>query len=86
MWVTRSDWKHFEKIKETAKLQNTSCIRKPQVISGRTGGAHPLHPPPRSAPDIVTRPYFYYHKKFREDHRVIMNELEKKKLYLMFRT
>ena len=30
-------------------LQNTSCIRKPQVISGG-GGAHPLHPPPRSAP------------------------------------
>ena len=29
-------------------LQNTGCIRKPQVISG--GGAHPLHPPPRSAP------------------------------------
>ena len=33
-------------------LQNTSCIRKPQVISGGGGGgAHPLHPPPRSAPD-----------------------------------
>ena len=33
-------------------LQNTSCIRKPQVISGGGGGggAHPLHPPPRSAP------------------------------------
>ena len=30
-------------------LQNTSCIRKLQVISGE-GGAHPLHPPPRSAP------------------------------------
>ena len=30
-------------------LQNTSCIRKPQVISGG-GGVHPLHPPPRSAP------------------------------------
>ena len=30
--------------------QNTSCIRKPQVISGGWGGAHPLHPPPRSAP------------------------------------
>ena len=30
-------------------FQNTSCIRKPQVISGR-GGAHPLHPPPRSVP------------------------------------
>ena len=30
-------------------LQNTSCIRKPQVISGR-GGVHPLHPPLRSAP------------------------------------
>ena len=29
-------------------LQNTSCIRKPQVIS--EGGVHPLHPPPRSAP------------------------------------
>ena len=36
--------------------QNTSCIRKPQVISGG-GGAHPLHPPPRSAPD------FYYTAK-----------------------
>ena len=35
-------------------LQNTSCIRKPHVISGRGGGgggAHPLHPPPRSAPE-----------------------------------
>ena len=32
-------------------LQNTSCIRKPQVISRRGGGdAHPLHPPPISAP------------------------------------
>ena len=29
-------------------VQNTSCIRKPQVIS--RGGVHPLHPPPRSAP------------------------------------
>jgi len=34
-------------------LQNTSCIRKPQVISGGVGGAHPLHPPPRSAPVLV---------------------------------
>ena len=33
--------------------QNTSCIRKPQVISGGEG-AHPLHPPPRSAPGFVT--------------------------------
>ena len=32
-------------------LQNTSRIRKPQVISGG-GGAHPLHPPPRSAPTV----------------------------------
>ena len=31
-------------------LQNTSCIRKLQVILGGRGGAHPLHPPPRSAP------------------------------------
>ena len=37
-------------------LQNTSCIKKPQVISGVGGGggwgAHPLHPPPRSAPVV----------------------------------
>ena len=38
-------------------LQKTSCIRKPQVISGGGGGGgpppppHPLHPPPRSAPE-----------------------------------
>ena len=32
-------------------LQNTSCIRKPQGISGG-GGAHPLHPSPGSAPVI----------------------------------
>ena len=32
-------------------LQNTSCIRKPQVISLRGGvGAQPLHPPPGSIP------------------------------------
>ena len=37
--------------------QNTSCIRKPKVISGGGGGGgappppHPLHPPPRSTPD-----------------------------------
>ena len=33
-------------------LQNTSCIREPRVISGGEGegGAHLLHPPPRSAP------------------------------------
>ena len=35
-------------------LENTSCIRKPQVISGGGGrGAHPLHPPPRSAPGLL---------------------------------
>ena len=32
-------------------LQNTSCIRKPAGhLGGGGGGAHPLHPPPRSAP------------------------------------
>ena len=41
-----------------------SCIRKPQVISGVGGGggcAHPLHPPPRSAPDVpdIFRSSFY---------------------------
>ena len=34
-------------------LQNTSCIRKPQVTSGGGRGFDPLHPPPRSAPDLV---------------------------------
>ena len=42
-------------------LQKTSCIRKPQVISGGGGGGgaprppppHPLHPPPRSAPAVI---------------------------------
>ena len=32
-------------------LQNTSCIRKPQVISGGEG-VHPLSPPPRSTPAV----------------------------------
>ena len=37
--------------------QNTSCIRKPQVISGGGGGGvHPLEPPSRSAPAPVTVP------------------------------
>ena len=36
-------------------LQNTSCIRKLQVISVWGGSfAHPLHPPPRSAPGDST--------------------------------
>ena len=34
-------------------VQNTSCIRKPQVISGGEGSGHPLHPPPRSAPESL---------------------------------
>ena len=36
-------------------MQNTSCIRKLQVISGGGGGggAHPLHPSPRSAAATV---------------------------------
>ena len=33
--------------------RNTSWIRKPPVISGGGGVAHPLHPPPRSAPDLI---------------------------------
>ena len=51
-------------------LQNTSCIRKPQVISG--GGAHPLHPPPRSAPEfstlIIERKAHIYWKMFYASH------------------
>ena len=30
-------------------------IRKPQVISGGGGSAHPLHPPPRSAPALWSK-------------------------------
>ena len=41
---------YFNTNKPQFFLHNTSCIRKPQVISGGRGGAHPLHPPPRSAP------------------------------------
>ena len=49
-------------------LQNTSCIRKPQVIS--RGGAHPLHPTPRSAPakdDIKV----IYSPNMLENHRTV---------------
>ena len=41
---------YFNANKPHSILQNTNCIRKPQVISGE--GAHPLHPPPRSAPAL----------------------------------
>ena len=34
------------------RIPVVSCIRKPQVISGGGGVAHPLHPPPRSAPAL----------------------------------
>ena len=36
-------------------MQNTSCVKKLQVISGGGGGGgvYPLHPPPRSAPDVL---------------------------------
>ena len=33
-------------------IQNTSCIRNPQVISEGRGDAHSLYPPPRSAPEV----------------------------------
>ena len=39
--------------------QNTSCIRKPQVISWGGWGAHLLHPPPRSAPVRVGEAGFH---------------------------
>ena len=57
-------------------LQNTSCIRKPQIVSvggGGGGGAQPLHLSPRSAPGMYTnrkikrrvRHFTVYHMKFR---------------------
>ena len=33
-------------------LQNTSCFRKPEVISGRGGGT-PRAPSPRSTPELA---------------------------------
>ena len=47
-------------------LQNTSCIRKLQVISGG-GGAHPLHPPPRSAPELSHVSYLSIESRAYED-------------------
>ena len=57
-------------------LQNNSCIRKPQVISGE-GGAHLLHPLPRSAPGSPEPFYMYCPKEWprsifclkKEDHK-----------------
>ena len=63
-------------------LQNTSCIRKPQVISEGGGGVHPLHPPPRYAPDkgfciispnlkffeIKNFSYFFLHRIFETEN------------------
>ena len=43
-------------------LQNTSCIRKPQAISGGRG-AHPPHPLPRSAP-VVSEVVWTFHLGF----------------------
>ena len=43
--------------------QNTSCIRKPQAISGGRGGAHPVHPAPRSAP-VVSEVVWTFHLGF----------------------
>ena len=43
------------------KTSSNNCYnRKPQVISGWcvcVCGGHPLHPPPRSAPDLVLLTY-----------------------------
>ena len=54
-------------------LQNTSCIRKPQVISGR--GVHPLHPPPRSAPVVHLRKLHIFLKQ----HPAVTRRIAKKK-------
>ena len=45
--------------------QNTICIRKPHAISGGRGGggAHPLHPLPRSAP-VVSEVVWTFHLGF----------------------
>ena len=57
-------------------LQNTICIRKPQVISGE-GGAHPQHPPPRSAPVHVTLLKFFARgvvANIRRNIRIVKND------------
>ena len=60
-------------------FQNTSCIRKPQVMSG--GGAHPLHPPPRSAPEILDS-NFYFLILFYTLHDIVTPEAENHHLYV----
>ena len=59
-------------------LQNTSCIRKPQVISGGGGDEHPLHPPPRSAPGgcVTTVEFMFDSARHRSASRHAWIELE----------
>ena len=55
-------------------LQNTSCIRKPQVISA--GGAHPLHPPLRSAlvssPETLTNNLTKNHLNYKRNFNLML--------------
>ena len=64
-------------------LQNTGSIRKLQVISGWGGrGAHPPHPPPRSAPDLNVHvlsdilAYSFFYVRFRTCFLLIFRVLQ----------
>ena len=62
MWTAENTYHTYLHI-----LQNISCIRKPQVISGR-GGTHPLHPLPESAPELdPVFPYSLYLTLYKTD-------------------
>ena len=65
-------------------LQNTSCIRKPQVISRGGGGAHPLHPPPRSAHEYPSRVVLRKQKNcFTQPRRCLKQKYKKGRLFLL---
>ena len=51
MWTAENTYQMIKQILYNCEADCTVLIWKPQVISG--GGAHPLHPPPRSAPESV---------------------------------
>ena len=48
MWTAENTYQMIKQILYNCEADCTVLNRKPQIISG--GGAHPLHPPPRSAP------------------------------------
>ena len=65
-----TDWSHKQIL-----IQNTSCIRKPQLISWGKGVRTPLHPSPKSAPcsspcTQLAKAFFFSHSEERSSARL----------------